>query len=744
MPFSAPLPAGEPVDQHLRQLFARAGADWTLERTTKPPLPNLCPEEDRWLVLEFPAMVLRLADRLRIDARSREGLRAALRTAKLQTARITPVTAALLTRERGPVAARKVGRTEACNVATAYFRPLLDPQAYRRWLDEMARTRFFWRGGEAGSPAVPEAVWGRERAHDARLLERWVGAPPQAPTIDPSTPERTQAHLRRRHERALSSYEMNRLSTKAFVESEPAAPGLSSSLDLSARELGNLQSRRRTAAAQPMPVVVLDGVPEPANLFISEVARPMSGYLALLEPVLRSAASEWGLYAPLMGVAYATLSLSLIPLNCLYDGFHGTCTVENLLPRSSACVQVLHSYVQRPLREVLAPLLRGRLAPGEDRFLSVEDPAIARVLDAFEGWTRDLTTAVDRHHNQLLKTAAEQSGGRVRTPERLTPGGRWSFGIKEQRSDGSVEEIELHAPEVVAYEQHRRPDGALVAKREADQEIFWLLRAIWAPVGTAVALTNQAGMRFWFNAANNRWGGHHPPHRTHRQGSSVDFDVGFGWRPGHKVPNVKKRDHNGFPLSDELAPGNSANADCLHGMDRIAGWVGTQAFLLVGVTQYLYGDAALVEEAAAHLAAHFELKRPARLDGVVDAEGHNDHWHFEVLVGERPADADPYVWQVPEDDLLSSLYRLAKQRDEDPSFWAKIANLSEVPQTAEDFEELPDAEDWMAWWELREGGGIPLLPVWAPSEEGRTFGPDRCFEPKRDVPGIFKPGELGA
>jgi hypothetical protein len=429
--------------------------------------------------------------------------------------------------------------------------------------------------------------------------------------------------------------------------------------------------------------------------------------------------------------------------------------IETLLPALARSAAALRGYGGQRLRRALLDRPSRRLAFPED---VPDDPAITRVLDAFGGWSTWLAEELRQSHSRLLVVAGDQSGGRVRTPAlgQLAPGGRWSFTLNEPKKDGSTEQVDHTAEELIGYEVSA--GGGSKRDAPADAEVFWMLRSVWDRVGTAVALVNQAGMRFWFNAANNRWGGAHPPHRVHRQGCSFDFDVGYGWREGHKVPNVKQRDAAGRALSEDVVPKNKQNADCLHRVDRLAGWIATQAWLLVGVSQYLYGDAALVTEAYRHLEARLgedkqSIVKPARLDPVIDAKQHNDHWHFEVLPGPAPGQIDPYSFQVDDAGLLDRLRAWAVARDGDPVFWHKFAGLDATPTKLDDFKGLPDADDWKRWWSRGHApadeethppsdAGIPLLPIWAPSEAPDTFEVNGCFDPREDNPSIFAPGQI--
>lgn len=747
MRLDPPGAADEGIDAALAAAFSRAGISWTRTRSDLPLLPHLCssgtasrasgrrrsstppPREDRWLALEYPALILDLAQRLGLDAEARRTLEKALVSIALDSA---PVPAKIRVFTDRTLMNRSLERTEACPVALAYLEPLLEPIAFLRWLEEMAGNSFFFSGAESTAP-IPMAVMRREAQRDRELLERWVGTAPVQIALPPNASERQRVAAERRYQQQVEEYERLRRRAAAVLATDPNALPLVPPPGVSAHEAKSLESINRSGRTALMPLVVLRNGTAPANLYISEVAPALTDYVALLRIVLSGTDRGLGIAFNLLGVGYGVLSLVSVPINCLYDAYHGSCTIEQLVPRLLTSSDAIDGFVRRRLPVLVRERLRTRL-------LDIDDKRIELVLDAFARWAKALADAFRRALFRLLETAADQGGARVRTPTSLAVSGQWQFTINETQADGTSNPVERLADEELSYESSSSPAGPISA-RDRSNEIFWILPNVWQPVGTAVALANQSGVRVWLNAANNRWGGHHPPHRTHRQGVSLDVDAGLAWRHD-KVRNVVKRNHAGLPLGEDESPGNRQNADCLHFTERLAGWIVTQAFVLVGVTQYLYGDAALVEQAIAHLAGHFGVARPARMDGVIDAAGHNDHWHFELLVGRRPAGLDPYAWQVADADLLDKLHQLAVARDADPVFWERFAGLDKVPTAEADFDGLADANDWKRWWNRRnEPPGIALLPVWAGSEAKRTYKANQCWEPKGDFPNVFEPGE---
>ena len=680
---------------------------------------------DRWLAMEFAPLLLTVAQRLRLDDRSRRTLNDALRSARLGTAPL-PTTVRALTDGKVPRSlVRSIQRTDACPILTAHLEPLLNPVDFGRFLERLARDNFFFRAAGAQG-AVPFSVLRQEQARDRELVERWVGAPPARAQVAPTAGERARPAAEKEYQAKLDDYNQRRRTAAAFVASEPNAFPLAVPSDISAKEARTLEALNQAGRAGLMPVIILRGGLAPANLYVSEAAPLIAEYLPPLRAVLEAAGRSLGVSNSLSAVAYGMLALVSVPINCLYDNYHGTCAIETLAPRLLACSDVMSQFAHEPLRRTLESLQRRTDEP--------ENPNATVFLDGFASLVEGLAAGFRGSIFRLLHVAADQ-GARVRTPIQLTTKRQWEFIVPEPKDDGTLAPVTRTAPEAIAY---------VGTDRDRHSEIFWILPSLWSALATGVALANQSGVRVWINAANNRWGGNHPPHRVHRQGCSLDLDAGLVWRDD-KVRNVVKRDYAGFPLPEAEMKGNRGNADCLHLTERLAGWIITQSFVIVGVTQYLYGDAGLVEEAYAHLRSHFQVLKPARMDGVVDAKGHNDHWHFELLVAPRPGGAGQYVWAIRDNDLLAKLRELAGQRDASDEFWFRFAGLETAPTEPSDFDGLADAADWKQWWNRRNDPcGVSLLPVWAPQEAARTRGVNQCWEPAGDFPDAFKPGEEAA
>ena len=742
-PVRPPRPIDEPPPQAVLAMFARAGIDWAGESTDRPTRAVFCPRDDAWLPATFRRAVLDLAIRMGLDKAAQRHLAQQVANVNLSTGRAAQSTAAMtvLPGRRLPDLefrpAFSLPRRHACKILDAYLAPLTRRDSYLAWLREMSVSQAFWRGAAADSPRVPETVWRREREHEAELLERWFDAPPARPAGPENASEQTRRDAERRYQLELRRYWYRQAQAEAFLRSEPAAPGLAVPPGASPAQERQLAALRRAASAQVYPLVIHKGLLAPANLFISEVAAPIAGYLDILEPTLRAPIPQAHLRASVLGVAYGLLALALIPTSCLFDRVHGTCVID-LLPRLADSRAVSAQFVRREL----ATVLLGQLHP-EERADAL--PRLDPVVAAFADWADELGRAVERSYNRLLSGAVGESGGRIRTPQRFNPSGQWTITTIERQVSGPPRARRRRTPEMISHAENR----------EADAEIYWLLRSLWAPLGTAAALINQSGMRFWFNAANNRWGGRHPPHDTHRLGNTVDFDIGFAWRsPDHRVPNVRRRDRFGNFL-DDGDPEVRQEVDCLKGMNRVAGWIGVQAFLLAGVSSYLYADWGLIEEAGLHLSSLINIERPGTLYGHEEAREHANHWHFDMLVGSRPFEmtgeespqAFPYEWQATDPDLFNRLWQLAAVRSSDPSFYERVAGLSRVPLGWEHLKELPDAEDWAGWFEWQrakgtEGPGLSLLPVWNPQLARDTRAARSCAIPKLAPTPLFRPDAI--
>lgn len=238
-------------------------------------------------------------------------------------------------------------------------------------------------------------------------------------------------------------------------------------------------------------------------------------------------------------------------------------------------------------------------------------------------------------------------------------------------------------------------------------------------------------MHLRINAGNNRWGGRHPPHSSHKQGCDIDWDLGVG---GDWVPNlVQRQGATARPFSrffrNEPLAGGDEGPPCQVGIDRLAMWVGVQANLIAGVRALLYGDEPLLEEATRHLVSLFTVRRPAHASADPEPRAHHNHLHADYLPHAVQNCTDPLVWSLANvDDLAARLHALAIQRDADPNFWRKLAGLEAVPTAASDFDTLRQTyrrlpaeqiarqvRGWQRLWSLRETQGIALLPVWNPA-----------------------------
>jgi hypothetical protein len=84
---------------------------------------------------------------------------------------------------------------------------------------------------------------------------------------------------------------------------------------------------------------------------------------------------------------------------------------------------------------------------------------------------------------------------------------------------------------------------------------------------------------------------------------------------------------------------------------------------------------------------------------------------------------------------------IARGGKADPAFRGKFAGLSAVPTKEKDFAELPDAADWVTWWKRKdEPSGIPLLPIWSPTDADSTYEAKQCTA--RGDFQLYQPGDV--
>lgn len=517
-------------------------------------------------------------------------------------------------------------------------------------------------------------------------------------------------------------------------------------------ELRRNMMRQRNAAVQNRTghSIANAGSVSPANLYVTEIGPELRSSLDAQAMLFIELGISPGLAEVLLRVSYFMLALAKIPVWQLYSQFHGTATIEHLLPDLN---RSRRTFIDLAESQLEAWVSQERTNDGERSVPLLFTELDKRALQAYVRWVRHLlgSNGLKSVYAMLARTASSRSVNRVHTPARFTDSGQWLFEVSKteeeeqatepDRGQEETQSQEAETETFLATERLIYPGDEKTSRKKItavqNQEIWWMHRRVHPVLTAAAALMNQSGATLAMNAANNRWGGKHPPHQTsHVNGFNLDTDTGAVWRHDwHRIPDIKKRD--GSAVFSLPAPGakNEERPTCLHGMDRLLAWIHIQAFLISGVTKYLYGDANVMIEPVSHLQLLIE-DIDKKADGRLEQKAHYNHFHLTFPWDTVKQDG-PYAFQrsnMTNADLFKKLRELAEARDQDPNFWLVMTGRKEfVPTEVEHFNGLDEAEDWKAWYSgkfkgeaWRSPGLKPLLPVWDPTKYEETYAYGKC------------------
>ncbi len=732
---SAPSVASQPPPAALKYWLERLRIDWRKEQATRTETPdaNDIDRHDRWLAQAWE-------DYVRLLLQNIPGfflVRAGGNTLEAPPA-IVPERLLGLRDNRIVETGGSVSRSAMAGYLLQYYWPCTDANTLKPWLPQLVTTASGFRAAGIGTFQFPEAVDNLENVNDRRILEQLESSMRpsifrrrKAPLLEPVAPEppdpapgeeRTpgfRARLQRfdeqnrAYQRDFKRFDAARQEwqrERARAEASVRDPRVDLARKRRAQKLPSV--RRISVLGIPIDRGVL-----PSNLFLSQIAPFIEPYLSPLQQLDRTFGSAYVSQA-VVAWFYFLIGMGLIP-NWRHWRLHwGTSVIEDLLPAELEGLAVTRQWVERQMVEQVrgaaddarrgdgsASLISDDFLDAEQRLLEGVRTVSLQYLDAvLAQWSAQLRFCVE-----------EQGGGRVQLdPVTFTAAQPWRLKVNRSGADP----LSLSFPEHIMYASG------------LDHDVRWMLRAAWPQVRSVTALCNQAGVHLRINAGNNRWGGRHPPHSSHKQGTDVDWDLGLA---GDWVPNLLQRQgQTDRPFShlfrNEPLEGGDAGPPCQIGIDRLVMWIGVQANIIAGVRALLYGDEPLLHEATRHLTSLFNVRRPAHASADPEPRAHHNHLHADYLPHAVQNCADPLVWALADvDDLAARLYTLAMQRDADVNFWRKFAGLEAVPTTAADFDALRQtyrrlaAEQiqrqiraWKTFWSLRETHGIALLPVWNP------------------------------
>jgi hypothetical protein len=729
---AAPSVASLPPPTRLIKWLHRYGIDWRKEQPTrtKTPKPSSIDAHDAWIVDAWDGYIKLLIQLIPDFFVINSGSSALSVPPAIVPKRLLELSEGKIIESKGSVSRSAMGA-----YLVRYFRPYTDYRALYPWLPQLLTTASGFRSVEIGDFEFPTGVYNLETQNDRQVLERFQSsARPtlfkrhKAPLLEPNDPDlpipAPGEELTTRFKKRLHRFEESQRAYRRFDTARKAWERERTKAEALIRNPRvDLARKRRHQKLPGVRRISVLGIPFnadvfPSNLFISQIAPFVEPYLSPIRQIERTFGSSY-IAQPILSWFYFLIGMALIP-NWRHWRLHwGTAVIEDLLPAELDTLDMVHRWVERQMMDVVLDAAEeARQADGfanliTDRFRTAEQSLLEAVCKVSLQFLNDLRA---QNVDMLRFAVEEQGGGRIRLePETFTNGHPWR--LKVNLSD--ADPLEQSFPEQIKYASG------------LDVDAHWMLRAVWPQVRGVTALCNQSGVKLRINAANNRWGGKHPPHSSHKQGCDIDWDLGFGddW-----VPNLIRREgRTNRPFSrffrNEPLDDRDKKPPCQVGIDRLLMWIGIQANLIAGVRALLYGDEPLMEDATRHLLSLFTVSRPAHSTTDPEPRIHYNHLHADYLPHAIQACAGPLVWAVADtDDLAARLHTLAVQRDADTNFWYKLAGIDQVPTATGDFlalrhvyRSLPGKQidrqirSWQSWWTERQAIGPALLPVWNPA-----------------------------
>ena len=437
----------------------------------------------------------------------------------------------------------------------------------------------------------------------------------------------------------------------------------------------------------------------------------MSGWW--VPPVESPEGSAW---RRAFALAYGIAALSAVPLRSIYEYFHGTAAVEVVEPALDAAGQAAAAALAAPW---LGPLAA----------IDPDLPEIFRTL---------MSEALKRRARQGCDLYAPALAAPVRTQFTAPPPTTESMAVSSAKWPKLRLARCFEAATVVDY-------GRL------DGEVYWAHEVGWERLMQASDYINQAGFALILNAGNNRWGGRHPPHDTHRNGLDFDLDVAVPFAPGdvgalragsakrgfRRIADLAKLqkvsspkgvfvDEAGQPFNLVPVQGGKPSAPTSQlTVDRLALWVALQALQLVGMDDVLYGDFENMQSSIRHLQGRLagtSPMRPVATAGrklpprgeprqLLETTEHYNHLHAEcprklnVSLSAPPGFTGQSDWEA----LNALLLGWAEERDRDPRFLALMFGADVLSATS------LESVYRSYWLERYKTNGPALLPVWDPS-----------------------------
>lgn len=471
-------------------------------------------------------------------------------------------------------------------------------------------------------------------------------------------------------------------------------------------------------------------------------------FLTQLEGVLAAAGFSADQSNLAISAAMGAILLCAFPLWTVYSALHGLAAHNRVVPRLQASLPVAGRALDGMIGSVVATAAATQAA-GFAAILSRLSTSLRQALNQKAGPYLDAFGA-NAQSIFTLRTQLRESDLNAQVS---------SIQFWAHAAAGKTE-VSLGAGPVQVGDPSFPYLGGIYFNAPACTQArsFLALPDAWAALAQAARFVSQAGFWLYVNAANNPYGGRHPPHDTHFNGG--DFDLGWtyigvnpidpdprseankhenlarmrkakpqsGYYPIFSDP-VKKEDYTLIPIpEDRQMPPTHA------GIQKLAFHVVVQAVALSGLRRYLYADAQNMRYAlsnlglaASYLASQLNIADP-RLDPwdgtnkaaipVTEAMAHYNHLHGELF--RRAAfTPNPILEGMNFQKFLSFIYKLAIERDQDTAFYTEMLQPRYGVQRNESEAKIKPFRDA---WCARSKAGLPsLLPVWLTSQRWNQF-----------------------
>jgi hypothetical protein len=498
------------------------------------------------------------------------------------------------------------------------------------------------------------------------------------------------------------------------------------------------------------------------NSFIQSMTIACAPVFTGVESVLANSGFPQDQTNLVLGVTIGTATLCAFPLWTVYHDFHGLVAYEKVLPRLRESLRVAELILNDVSASVLASIPSFTVQLGRlDQVLSHLNSSLRQALLQKSG-PYLAAFAANAEANFKARTRIKEADLNARI-EGVT------FWHNEA---GGEPKISLGRAPIDPQARAFPYFGGIFLKADdsVQQRSFFALQNAWDALEQAGRFVSQAGFWLYVNAANNPYGGKHPPHQTHQDGG--DFDLGWTFIRDklfdpqdsvyRKDPADKgeKNQHENLArmqkkqppapgsvifvdpatrkeFSLEAVPQDKNKPPTHAAIQKLAVHVVLQAVALSGFQRYLYADAdnmryaaTNLELAMGHLAGKLGLADPhlnpwestqkaviAFTEGMV----HYNHLHAE-LFAQKVIPMGPFLDKKNIVATLTFLYQLARERDQNNDFYKEMLQPRKNVENNKKDESEDRIKPFRDEWKKRSEVGLPsLLPVWLSVEQIEEF-----------------------